>query len=138
MDTTRRMALLACLAVAAPGAFAQGGASPSGAWVVDAIGATRQAGGAPRADITFAAEGRAHGTTGCNRFTGGFTLDGASLRFGPVAGTRMACAPPAMDQERRFHEALDAVRGWRADGAALLLTDGAGATVLRLVRARAG
>lgn len=137
MDITRRTALLACLALAAPGALAQGGPSPAGAWVVAAIGATSQA-GAPRADITFAAEGRAHGTTGCNRFTGGFTLDGASLRFGPVAGTRMACAPPAMDQERRFHEALEAVRGWRADGAALLLTDGAGATVLRLVRVRAG
>lgn len=136
MSITRR-ALVACLALAAPAARAQPAAFPAGAWVVQAIGTTALA-GAPRADITFTAEGRAHGTTGCNRFTGGFTADGATLAFGPVAGTRMACEPPAMDQEWRFHEALAATRGWRMDGAALLLTDGAGATVLRLARSRAG
>ena len=137
MDITRRTTLLACLALAAPGAFAQGGARPAGAWIVEAIGGTPLAGG-PRADITFTAEGGVHGTTGCNRFMGGFTLDGASLRFGPTAGTRMACPPPAMEQERRFHEALEAVRGWQAEGDALLLTDGTGATVLRLLRGPAG
>lgn len=137
MTIPRRLALLACLALAAPAARAQGTTGPSGAWVVQAIGTTSQA-GAPRADITFAADGRAHGTTGCNRFNGGFTVDGASLTFGPVAGTRMACEPRAMDQERRFHEALAATRGWRMDGQALLLTDAAGTPVLRLIRIRAG
>lgn len=133
MQICRRPALLACLALAAPAAHAQDATGPMGAWVVEAIGATPLA-SSHRADITFTAEGRAHGTTGCNRFMGGFTLEGAALRFSPIAGTRMACEPAAMDQEQRFHDALAATRGWRMDGAALVLTDGAGGTVLRLVR----
>lgn len=135
MDIHRRPALLACLALAAPAALAEEAPGPTGAWVAEAIGGTALP-ASPRADITFSAEGRAHGSSGCNRFTGGFTRDGASLQFGPVAGTRMACEPAAMELEQRFHQALEAVRGWRMDGAALLLTDAAGATVLRLVRSR--
>lgn len=50
----------------------------------------------------------------------------------------MACEPPAMEVEQRFLDALAAVRGWRLEGPALLLTDGAGATVMRLLRAEAG
>ena len=82
--------------------------------------------------ITLDEDGRAFGTSGCNHFTGGFTLDGAALRFGPVAGTRMACAPPAMAQDQHLHAAFDRVRGWRTDGTALLLTDEGGAALLRL------
>ena len=83
-------------------------------------------------------QGRLVGAGGCNRLMGSWKQDGPQLQFGQVAGTRMACPPPAMEQERRFHEALEAVRGWRAEGDALLLTDGTGATVLRLVRGPAG
>ena len=113
-----------------------GAALAGGEWMVFEIG------GQPivadsKPSINFE-ESRVFGAGSCNRFMGGFTLDGASLRFGPTAGTRMACPPPAMEQERRFHEALEAVRGWQAEGDALLLTDGTGATVLRLLRGPAG
>lgn len=135
MDIARRLALLACLAVTAPAARAQDAAGPTGAWVVEAIGDTALTNG-PRPDITFTTEHRVHGSTGCNRFMGGYTLDAATLQFGPVAGTRMACEAPLMEREQRFHAALEAVRGWRMDGAALLLTDGTGAAVLRLARGR--
>ena len=138
MVTHRRPALLACLLLAvAPACLAQLPDTPIGTWRVEAIGGSALP-AAPRTDITFAAEGRVHGTGGCNRFMGGYTLDGATLRFGPIAGTRMACEAPAMEQETRFHDALATVRGWRRDGPSLLLTDGVGATVLRLVRAEAG
>ena len=135
MNLTRRCSLLACLAIAAPAAFAQEPAPPTGAWIVEAIGGAALT-GEKRADITFTADHRVHGSTGCNRFMGGFTLAGASLRFGPVAGTRMACEAPLMQQEQRFHAALEAVRGWRMDGATLLLTDAGGAAALRLSRQR--
>ncbi|MEO3472272.1 META domain-containing protein [Roseomonas sp. CAU 1739] len=135
MDITRCLALLAGLAIAAPAAQAQDAAGPTGAWVVEAIGATVLS-GARRPDITFTDEHTAHGSSGCNRFMGGFTLEGATLQFDPVAGTRMACEPPLMEREQRFHAALEAVRGWRMDGAALLLTDTSGGTVLRLRRER--
>ena len=36
-------------------------------------------------------EGRAAGSTGCNRFTGTYVLDGGSISFGRLATTRMAC-----------------------------------------------
>jgi putative lipoprotein len=103
-------------------------------WVVREIGG-QPVPAAPRADITFDGQGRAHGTGGCNRFTGGYVLEGVALRFGPAAQTNMACDAPAMALEARFHAALATVRGWRIDGAALLLLDGAGAIVLRLARA---
>jgi len=104
------------------------------AWIVGDI-AGRGVAGRLRGDITFSAEGRAFGSGGCNRFTGGYALDGAALRFDRMASTQMACEPEAMDQERRFHEALGAVRGWRMEGGALHLTDAAGAILMRLTRA---
>lgn len=145
MPISRRTALLACLALAVPAAVAgaappplpPGSPGPLGHWRVEAIGPAPLP-ATPRADITFTAEGRAHGSSGCNRFTGGFALDGAALRFEPVAGTRMACEAPAMALEQRFLDALAAVRGWRKDGAALLLTDNTGTTVIRLLPAEAG
>ena len=87
-----------------------------------------------QSSITFGADGRAYGSGGCNRFTGGYTLEGASLRIGQMAQTNMACAEAAMGQEQRFHQALGAVRGWRIENGILHLTDDRGATVLRLAR----
>jgi putative lipoprotein len=104
------------------------------AWVAEDIGG-RGVMDRLRTEITLSPEGRAHGSGGCNRFTGSYELDGASLRFGRMASTRMACAPAAMEQERRFHEALAAVAGWRLEGGLLHLTDAAGASLIRLSRA---
>ncbi|MBR0651115.1 META domain-containing protein [Roseomonas terrae] len=135
MVIPRRLAIATCLATASTAALAEQAAGPAGSWVVEAIGVTRM-GASPRVDITFAAEGRASGSSGCNRFTGAFTREGASgLRFGPVAGTRMACEEAIMAQEQRFHQALELVRGWRMDGPTLLLTGEDGAVLLRLARA---
>ncbi|WP_198373189.1 YbaY family lipoprotein [Roseomonas rosulenta] len=101
-------------------------------WVAQEIGGQPLA-GTVRADITFDVQGRAHGTGGCNRFNSGYELQGSALRFGPAAQTNMACAEAAMEQQARFHAALAAVRGWRIEGGRLLLTDAAGAVVMRLV-----
>jgi putative lipoprotein len=104
------------------------------AWILEHIAGRGVASGL-RSDITFGADGRAFGSGGCNRFTGGYTLAGASLRFGAMAQTNMACEPPAMDQEARFHAALAAVRGWRIERGLLHLVGDGGATLLRLARA---
>lgn len=66
-------------------------------------------------------EGRVSGSSGCNRIVGTFTLDGDTLSIGPLAGTRMACPPPAMELERRVHAALAAVTGYSIDGERLTL-----------------
>jgi heat shock protein HslJ len=85
----------------------------------------------PAISIVFTAEGRAHGSGGCNRFTGGYNVSGNALRFGQVGSTMMACPPPAMELEHRFHAALVETRGWRIEDRALLLTSEAGVTLLR-------
>jgi putative lipoprotein len=102
-------------------------------WLAREIGG-QPVDGAHRAEITVDPQGRAHGTGGCNRFTGGVTLSGASLRFGAMAQTNMACEEAAMAQEARFHAALAATRSFRIDGGTLLLLDAAGAATMRLAR----
>lgn len=71
------------------------------------------------------------GSTGCNRFTGGFERDGAALRFSRFAGTMMAC-PDTMAQESAFHHAMDTVRSWRIIGQHLELSDAEGRLRARL------
>ena len=88
----------------------------------------------PRTSIAFTPDRRIEGSGGCNRFAGGYTLEGTALRIGPAAATMMACEPPVADQEGRFHQALAEVRAWRLEGTTLHLTDAAGATLIRLAR----
>ena len=59
-----------------------------------------------KADITFTNQGQVSGSSGCNRFSGAYTLTGESLTFGNAATSRMACPPPHMDAEQAFFEAL--------------------------------
>jgi heat shock protein HslJ len=72
-----------------------------------------------------AAERHAAGTGGCNRFGGGYQLDGAKLRFAELASTMMACEH-GMETEAAYHAALAKVRGWRIAGERLELLDEAG------------
>jgi len=73
--------------------------------------------------LTFDGEGRVSGQLGCNSATGRFTLDKASLNFGPLITTRKMCGSPAiMNQEAlllRSLQAIDAVT-WSDNGAAIL------------------
>jgi heat shock protein HslJ len=70
------------------------------------------------------AQKKASGFAGCNTFFVGYTLDGASLKFGPVGSTRMACPGPEAGLEAEFFKALDKVRGWKIKEGELLLQDG--------------
>ncbi|MFJ6720660.1 META domain-containing protein [Streptomyces sp. NPDC091259] len=105
-------------------------------WVVTALdrGAERSpvpADADGRARFTLAPDGAASGGLGCNRFTAKATVEGASLTFGPIASTRMACAGGADEVER----ALTALfgggpLGWQVHGRTLTITgaDGSGLT----------
>lgn len=79
---------------------------------------------------TFAG-GRVSGSSGCNRYAGSYTAEGDRLELGPVAGTRMACPPPADAVERQFLARLERVAGWRLDGEELVLRDDEGGELLR-------
>jgi heat shock protein HslJ len=86
-------------------------------------------------DLTFAAaESRASGFAGCNRFSGSYTVAGDSLHFGPLMSTKMAC--PGQDQvEVGYLAALGAVMTYTLADSALIL-HGAGGTKLAEFRHR--
>ena len=136
-----RYAIMAITALALPGcamvsaemndAKSAGTASPhtvgldGGPWLVEDINGGGILDNA-RADVTFdngnPASPAVYGRSGCNRYRGGWQQDGATVKFGPLAGTMMACAPPLMDLERKFLATLEAVTVVSIDatGAALL------------------
>jgi copper homeostasis protein (lipoprotein) len=68
---------------------------------------------------------KVQGSAGCNRMTGTYQLTGTSLKFGPLATTRMAC--PAMDVEQAFLLALDGTTRYEIVGSSLTLYGAAGA-----------
>lgn len=103
-------------------------------WVATAIRGAAPAPGVV-SDITFAPDGAAYGTGGCNRIRGGWTAEGSEgLSLGPMASTMMACEDAKAEQERRFLDALGMVRRWRITDDGLVLSDGAGVVVLRLAK----
>lgn len=89
-------------------------ASPAGKWLAEDI---RGGGVIDRLQVVLeiAADGAISGTGGCNRMTGKATISEDKITFGPIAATRMACTPAAMEQEGRFFVALRDARAWRID-----------------------
>jgi heat shock protein HslJ len=108
--------------------------SLEGDWqIADLNGGGPVAGSSLRFDPGDQGTSRMGGTTGCNRFNGGWKQDGATLKLGPFATTMMACPPPAMEVERRVLALLEAATGvtYTADGAAILATADGRKLVLR-------
>lgn len=71
----------------------------------------------------------ATGHTGCNRFFGGFRLDGEALEISPTGMTRMACPDPLMGLEQRVVSALRSSARHRIEGGRLILVDADGKVV---------
>ena len=95
-------------------------------WVAEEI-AGAPAGGEAPITLQLGADGRASGRGGCNGYGGPYTLAGDALHFGPLAATKMACAPALMDQEQRYFDTLAKVTRYAvADDGALLLTTAEG------------
>ena len=100
-------------------------------WVLTTLegepAATGAGGRAP--DISFDAEaGRAAGFSGCNRFSGGYSREGATehgaaLSFGNMMGTMMACEE-GMELERQFHQMLGKVTAFAIREGTLVLLAG--------------
>jgi heat shock protein HslJ len=73
----------------------------------------------------LSAEGRVHGATGCNRFSGPYQADGTHVAFGPIITSRMMCRDPALqDVEGSILEVLEAADGYRIQGRWLWLMVG--------------
>ncbi len=69
--------------------------------------------------------------TGCNTGRGGYTIAGDAVTFGPIATTRMACEPAAMQVEQQVLTVLSGTATFAIDADALTLTNGAGGLVAR-------
>ena len=76
-------------------------------------------------------DGRVSGSTGCNRFTGSYTIDGETLELGQIASTRMACLPPGDAVEQAYLAALGRVAAWSVEDDELALLDADDEEVLR-------
>ena len=103
-------------------------------WRAEQINGSAAAGAATT--ISIAPGGKVSGSGGCNRLTGSATIAGPSITFGPIASTRMACAPAVMTQERNFLDALATARAFHIEGGRLTLLDAAGTEAVRFQQER--
>lgn len=101
-------------------------------WTLDTVvGAGGTASSVPvgvTATMTFSADGRVAGSTGCNSFGATATVSGNQITFGDVASTRRACNGPAGSLEADVLRVLDGVTTFRIEGDRLILEapDGSG------------
>jgi putative lipoprotein len=100
-------------------------------WRAERIRGGEVTGTAPTLSV---AGGRLAGSGGCNRLMGSADISGDRIRFGGVASTRMACPPPAMEQEGNFLAALSATRAFRIESGRLIFLDETGAETVRFAQ----
>jgi putative lipoprotein len=109
--------------------------APSGKWLAESI---RNGGVIDnlQSTVEIARDGKITGSSGCNSFSGQATITGQEISCGPLAATKMACAPAVMDQEARFLGALADARRWMIDEkrGKLILFDAGNREILLLAR----
>lgn len=106
-------------------------------WKLTLLGNSSVTAPSPQREAYFLLEPANHrvsGSGGCNRLMGSYELSGEQLKFGPMAGTRMAC-PEGMDTEQAFLKSLGQVSKWKITGQNLELFDADG-KVLAKFKAR--
>ena len=102
-------------------------------WVVDGLVSADAISRVPAgvvAALTFAA-GRVDVEAGCNRGGGAVTVTDATLTFGPIALTKMACEDGAMQVERAVTAALSGEVRYTIEAGTLTLDAGAAGLTLR-------
>ncbi len=84
------------------------------------------------ATLEFPEEGKVAGRGSCNRFFGTVEVSGGTIRFGPLASTKMACIEDAANQqEGKYLGALQAAERFEFDGPVLLIHSRGGGAPLR-------
>jgi heat shock protein HslJ len=104
-------------------------------WVLDGIVADEAVSSVPsgvRASILIT-DGRVAVEAGCNTGSGSVEIDesAATLTFGPIATTKMACEPDAMSVEQAVLATLDGEVQYAVEADVLTLTNGDQGLVLR-------
>ena len=72
---------------------------------------------------SFGNDGNLSGNSGCNQYSGAYTVNDGEITIGPLASTMMMCSDPAgvMDQEAQFLAALQNAASYRIEGNVLEL-----------------
>lgn len=93
-------------------------------WLVETMGGTAiVAGSGPQ--ITFTSDGQINGTTGCNRFFGGYSQSRGDVSFSGIGMTKMACMEDGiMGQEIAFTNILSGETKAKLDGLGNLVITG--------------
>ena len=102
-------------------------------WRVEDMGGERVPADA-EGTLEFPQANRVSGRAFCNRFSGQAEIAGLSIRFGPLAVTKMACGQSANERESRFLQALQKAERYSLDGQDLLIYSAGSDRPLRLVR----
>jgi heat shock protein HslJ len=84
--------------------------------------------------LTFDADGKFFGFSGCNRMMGTYDLAGNALTLGPRGTTKMMCPQDQMQTEQALHAVLDQVTGFVLDPDGTLDLRAADRVVLRAHR----
>lgn len=88
-------------------------------WRLEDLGGQKALEGV-EATLEFPEAGKVSGRGSCNRFFGAVEISGQSIKFGPLAATKMACIDDAANaQEKKYLEALQKAERFALDGAAL-------------------
>ena len=117
----RLLALPLLLGLCAPDETISGYADPEAVWRLDTL---HDAPFAAEATLRFPAEGEVTGAGPCNGFTATQTLPYPWIGIGPIRATRRAC--PALGEEARYFDALQAATLIEVSERVLILTDEAG------------
>ena len=80
-------------------------------------------------------DGSVSGSSGCNSFSGGYTVDGNQISMGEMATTLMACPEPLMLQEQGLTAALGGAATYAIEGDTLQLIDADGNVLATFVPA---
>ena len=105
---------------------AAGGSSLTGkVWALTSLAGKKPVAGT-RISISFTADGKVSGSSGCNSYGGTYTAAGVRLKISKLASTQMACAPAIMTQETQYLGALSSTRLYGVRGGTLALRSGIG------------
>jgi heat shock protein HslJ len=102
-------------------------------WLVDSLVSLQAVSSMPagvEASLVFA-DGQVQVASGCNTGSGSAEIGDATITFGPIATTRMACEQPAMDAEAQILAVLQGEVGYAIEADRLTLTGDDAGLILR-------
>ena len=103
-----------------------------GEWVITNVNGKSTEGGERQAEIMFDGKGKVNGNASVNSFFGSYSIEGDSLKFGPMGMTRMMGG--SMEIEDAITKALGEVATVKVDGDKAVIMDAQGNEVMQLER----